>query len=195
MWRIPCSSAVLSEARLYAIESSGWTLDYQGWEDQHHKMHRLTYGKFAQLWVYEFCRINGIDCQKDTSDPKQPDDRDLIICGHDVDVKTSINPKLLGQISPGMYRKTSGFFCFVLTDTGCTFIMPRGFLHCSHFESHSDEVKKGDIIPGTGLQQRFGSSRFLRRGAPVVGFYDFMADAKNGGLQKHIPLSMAEALE
>lgn len=194
MWKIPCSSAVLSEARLYAIESSSHTMDYQGWEDQHHKLHRLTYGKFAQLWVYEFCRVNGIDCKKDTSGPKQPDDKDLIIGGHDVDVKTSINPKLLGQISPGMYRKQEGFFCFLLTDNSCTFVMPRGFLHCSHFESHSEEIKKGEIIPGTNLPQRFGTSRFLKRGAPVVGFYDFMADAINNDLRKHIPMQNASGM-
>ena len=188
-WKIPYSSATLSEARLYAIESSEHTLDYHGWEDGHFKLQRLTYGKFAQLWVYEFCRLNGINCQKDRSGPQKPDDKDLVIRGHDVDVKTSINPKLIGQISPGMYHKNDGFYCFTLTDKACSFILPIGFMHCADFIHFSHEVKKGEVIPGTDVVQRFGNSRFLNQNSGLIDFYTFMAEAKNGNLNNYaIPL-------
>ena len=191
-FRIPCSTAVLSEARLYAIESSSHTMDYDGWKDQHNKLERLTYGKYAQLWVHEWCRINGIPCVKDKSSPKEPDDNDLTICEHQIDVKASVIPQLLGQISPGMYRRSDGFYCFILTDKQCSFVMPAGFIHCSLFLPFSEEVEQGKKIPGTEIVQRFGRSRFLNKGAPVVPFFEFMADARAGALSKHIPEIQAE---
>lgn len=184
--RIPCSSAVLSEARLYAIESYNHTMNYKGWEDQHNKMERLTYGKFAQLWVYEYCILNGIECEKDDSSPLTPDKKDLTICGINVDVKSSVRPEFLGQISPGMYNKDDGFYCFLLTDHDCTFIQPRGFISCADYMRHSIEVKKGDAIPGTDVVQRFGSSRFLRKKGVVTQFHEFMRDAANNDIAKHL---------
>ena len=190
---VPCSSAILSEARLYAIESNTHTMDYEGWKDQHNKLRRLTYGKFAQLWVYEFCRVNGIRCEKDKSGPTEPDNKDLVICGLDVDVKASTIGALVGQISPGMYNKSDGFYCFARTNETCSFILPIGFLHCSLFIPNSIEVRQGETIPHTTIVQRFRSSRFLSKGAPVVPFFEFMADAKAGEIEKHIPLPRVEA--
>lgn len=184
---VPCSSVILSEARLYAIESNTHTMDYEGWKDQHNKLKRLTYGKFAQLWVYEFCRINGIPCEKDNSGPTEPDNKDLVICGFDVDVKASTIGALVGQISPGMYDKSEGFYCFARTNESCSFILPIGFLHCSLFMQHSTEVKKDERIPNTRIVQRFSSSRFLNKGAPVVPFFEFMSDAKAGRIEEHVP--------
>lgn len=192
-FRIPCITSILSEARLYAIESSGHTMDYEGWKDQHNKLERLTYGKYAQLWVGEFCRINGIDFVKDKSSPNEPDDNDLTICGHQIDVKSSVHPKLLGQISPGMYQRHNGFYCFILTDRQCSFVMPVGFIHCSLFLPFSQEVRKDQEIPGTNIVQRFGRSRFLQPGAPVVPFFDFMTDARAGEISNHISASKGSA--
>jgi hypothetical protein len=185
--RIPCSSAILSEARLYAIESRDHTMDYDGWKDQHHKLRRLTYGKFAQLWVYEFCRINDIECLKDGSSPKEADRTDLTVCGFEMDVKASTIPAILGQISPGMYGKSEGFYCFILTNEDCGFVMPAGVVSCADYMRHSIEVKKDEIIPNTNIRQRFGRSRFLQAGSPIVPFFDFMDSAKRGDISRYLP--------
>lgn len=186
-FRFPCSTAVLSEARLYAIESSQHTMDYDGWKDQHNKMERLTYGKFAQLWVYEFCRVNSIDCQKDKSSPAIADEKDLVICGECVDVKSSTWAPLLGQISPGMYSKNSGFYCFIYTDAECSFVMPAGVISCAGYMANSLEIKSGETIPNTTMKQRFSSSRFLQKGSPIVPFFEFMEEAKTGNIGRFLP--------
>ena len=185
--RLPCNSAVLSEARLYAIESSSHTMDYKGWEDQHNKLKRLTYGKFAQLWVYEYCRVNGIPCQKDVSGPMEPDNKDLVVCGEDMDVKASTIMPLLGQVSPGMYGKKEGFYCFVYTDESCSFVQPVGVITCVDYMAHSKEVMAGDLIPNTTIKQRFGRSRFLQKGSPIVSFFEFMEEAKAGRISQYLP--------
>ena len=142
--RYPITSALLSEARLYAQESYGHTMDYQGWKDQKLKLARLTYGKFGQLWVAEFCRANGISHEKDTSSPYVADDRDLSIYGHSIDVKTTINRDFLGQVSPGVINKPCDYFCFVVTDVQCSFVEPVGFMDCDTYRSVAVQVKEGE---------------------------------------------------
>lgn len=177
--RFPIHSALLSEARLYALESSGHTLDYEGWGDQYEKMGRLTYGKFGQLWVTEFCRANGIDCVKDISSPYVPDKVDLTIYGHAIDVKTTVNRSLLGQTSPGVFQKNAcDFFCFLVTDKKCSFVETIGFLDAETYKSIAVKVKKGELIPGTTWEQRFSESYFLPPDAPVVPFMNFLLKLK-----------------
>lgn len=172
--RYPITSALLSESRLYAQESYRHTMDYQGWHDQKLKLARLTYGKFGQLWVAEFCRANGIECQKDTSSPYVADDRDLTIYGHSIDVKTTINRDFLGQVSPGVINKPCDYFCFLVTDMQCSFVEPIGFMDCDTYRAVAIEVKEGQAIPGTSTKQRFGTSFFLPRPAPVIPFVQFL---------------------
>lgn len=172
--RYPITSTLLSEARLYARESFGHTMDYQGWQDQKLKLARLTYGKFGQLWVAEFCRVNGIQYEKDTSSPYVADDRDLSIFGHSIDVKTTINRDFLGQVSPGVINKPCDYFCFIVTDMQCSFVEPLGFIDCDAYRAIAVEVKEGQLIPGTNTRQRFGTSFFLPRLAPVTPFVQFL---------------------
>lgn len=172
--RYPITSTLLSEARLYARESFGHTMDYQGWQDQKLKLARLTYGKFGQLWVAEFCRVNGIQYEKDTSSPYVADDRDLSIFGHSIDVKTTINRDFLGQVSPGVINKPCDYFCFIVTDMQCSFVEPLGFIECDAYRAIAVEVKEGQLIPGTNTRQRFGTSFFLPRLAPVTPFVQFL---------------------
>lgn len=172
--RYPIASTLLSEARLYARESFGHTMDYQGWQDQKLKLARLTYGKFGQLWVAEFCRVNGIQYEKDTSSPYVADDRDLSIFGHSIDVKTTINRDFLGQVSPGVINKPCDYFCFIVTDMQCSFVEPLGFIDCDAYRAIAVEVKEGQLIPGTNTRQRFGTSFFLPRLAPVTPFVQFL---------------------
>lgn len=172
--RYPIHSGVLSEARLYAQESYRHTMDYDGWKDQKLKMARLTYGKFGQLWVTEFCRANAIDCVKDTSSPYVPDDVDLTICGHSIDVKTTINRAYLGQVSPGVINKPCDYFCFLVTDQQCSFVEPIGFIDSDTYRAIAVEVKEGQLVPGTNQKQRFGTSFFLPVGAQFVPFVQFV---------------------
>lgn len=94
----PVSSSILIEARLYCQDSIQHTMDYKGWKDQHEKQSRITYGKFGQLWVAEFCRLNNIPYRKDKSPPKEADDVDLFIFDRSVDVKTTVFMDLVGQV-------------------------------------------------------------------------------------------------
>jgi len=172
--RYPITSALLSEARLYAQESYGYTMNYKGWDDQYKKMARMTYGKFAQLWVADFCRVNDIDYVKDTSSPYVAHNLDLTICGHSIDVKASINRTFIGQVSPGVINKPCDYFCFVVTDDKCSFVEPIGFIDCDMYRSVSVKVNEGDLIPGTNTRQRFETSFFLPRPAPVTPFVQFL---------------------
>lgn len=184
-WRIPLNTSILSEARLYAMESASHTMDYSGWEDQYKKLERLTYGKFAQLWVYELCRINGVECKKDKSPPTEPDDSDLEICGFSVDVKASTSPNLIGQVSPGVYGRSNDFYCFALTDKDCSYIEVPGVISCADYRKHAIRVPNGEIIPGTNIKQRFGTSYFLpKEGGLMIPFFRFMNAAKEGRLDQ-----------
>lgn len=169
----PFSSAIFNEARIYAYDSIGHTLDYQGWGDQHRKMERITHGKFGQLWVTEFLRLNGIPFEKDTSSPEVPDDYDLIAFGYRIDVKTSIKRDLVGQVNAAVVDKTD-FFCFVLTDALCSYVAPYGFISRDDYLEAAILVKQGEMIPGTALRQRFPKSYFLPPDAKLMPFVQFV---------------------
>jgi len=174
----PANTAMLSEARLYATDSIMHTMDYNGWKDQHQKRERITYGKFGQLWVTEFCRLNGVPHQKDRSSPKDADDVDLVVRGQLIDVKTSVCQSLVGQVSPGVLNKPCDYFCFLLTDKACSYVAPYGLIEADVYRKIAVEVKQGDLIPGTGIQQRFGSSFFLPENPELIPFVRFMSFGK-----------------
>lgn len=163
--KIPANSALLMEAKAYALESAAHTFDYKGWTDKHAKLSRLTHGKWAQLWLGELCRLNGYEYEKDASSPYVHDNSDLLINGWAIDCKVSTRNGLEGQISPH-YKKQNGqvqFYAFFRSDTRITFIEPLGFLHYSRVEACSDLVREGEIIPGTSYVQRFAQSYFVRQ--------------------------------
>ncbi len=167
--RYPVSTAVINEARLYAQDSIQHTMDYKGWEDQHVKMERITYGKFAQLWVCEFCKLNGIPYKKDQSSPKEADDVDLFIYDKKIDVKSSISDNMIGQVSPGVINKECDEYCFIVTNKQCEFVMPVGFVSHRDYKDNAVFVKKGEQIPGTNQIQRFGyGSYFLPKNSLVL---------------------------
>lgn len=152
---------MLIEARLYAQDSIQHTMDYIGWEDQHNKQERITYGKFGQLWVSEFCRLNKIPHEKDRSSPTQADDLDLTIMGKMVDVKTTVIREFVGQISPGVFNKPCDEYCFIVTDRQCSFVTPIGFVSQEDYKKHCVHIKKGEIIPGTSREQKFGGGSYF----------------------------------
>lgn len=184
--RYPITSTLLSEARVYAQESYAHTMDYKGWQDQKLKLARMTFGKFGQLWVTEFCRVNGISYEKDTSSPYVADDRDLSIYGHSIDVKTTINRDFLGQVSPGVINKPCDYFCFLVTDLQCSFVEPVGFMDCDTYRSVAVQVKEGELIPGTNTRQRFNTSFFLPRPAPVVPFVQFLMKLQKAAITSRL---------
>lgn len=119
-------------------------MDYQGWQDQKLKPGAPDLREIlTQLWVAEFCRANGIECVKDTSSPYVADDRDLSIYGHSVDVKTTVNRNLLGQVSPGVINKPCDYFCFLMTDSNCSFVEPIGFMDCDTYRAVAVEGEGG----------------------------------------------------
>ena len=86
----------------------------------------------------------------------------------------AINPltNFIGLINPT--HKACDFFCFVVTDVQCSFVEPVGFMDCDTYRSVAVQVKEGELIPGTGTRQRFGTSFFLPRPAPVIPFVRFL---------------------
>lgn len=196
----PVSTKVLTEARLYAQDSIQHTMDYKGWEDQHQKQDRITYGKFGQLWVSEFCRLNNIPHEKDRSSPMQADDLDLIIFDKVIDVKTTVFSSLVGQVSPGVINKPCDEYCFLVTDKQCSFVTPIGFVSRSDYKTHSVYVAKGEVIPGTNLRQKFNDgSYFLPPNSPVLRPFVselliFMNNKKEGKKQD-FPMMLVESSE
>lgn len=77
-------------------------------------------------------------------------------------------------MSPGVINKSCDFFCFVVTDVQCSFVEPVGFMDCDTYRSVAVQVKEGELIPGTATRQRFGTSFFLPRPAPVIPFVWFL---------------------
>ena len=47
-------------------------------------------------------------------------------------------------------------------------------MDCDTYRSVAVQVKEGELIPGTGTRQRFGTSFFLPRPAPVIPFVQFL---------------------
>lgn len=158
----PVATTMLTEARMYAVESINYTMDYDGWDDGHKKMERITTGKFAQLWLCEFCRVNNILYQKDRSSPKMADSGDLVINGWNVDCKVSTIPLLAGQVSKhhDSPKNNINIYFFFLTDGQMSFIKPVGCIRKEHLIDVSKKVLEGEKIPDTNIVQRFGYSYF-----------------------------------
>ena len=191
----PMTSALLTEARLYAVDSIAHTMDYHGWKDQHYKQERITYGKFGQLWVGEFCKLNGICYEKDKSSPKQADDLDLKIGVYSVDVKTTVCEGIRGQVSPGVFDKPIDYYLFMVTDAVCSFVKPLGFVSQENYQRNAIKVFKGEYIPGTTVRQNFEFSYFLPYEIPVwEPFLDFMGSVLDSG-ESVVPQSISPVFE
>jgi hypothetical protein len=162
-YKLPFNSALLCEAKLYAIESIEHTLNYKGWEDGHEKLIRITVGKCCQLWLSEFCRLNGIHHKKDDSSPYLPDNMDLEICGYKVDCKASYIPELCCQVTENIHKSNIDFYSFFLTDKKLSYISPLGMISKEDYLKDAIKVIKGDKIPGTNYIQRFDYSYFLNQ--------------------------------
>lgn len=191
----PVSTSLITEARLYANDSIQHTMDYHGWSDQHQKQERITYGKFGQLWVAEFCKLNGIDHKKDRSSPKVADDLDLLIRGRKIDVKTTVSNSFVGQVSPGVIDKECDDYCFLITDKQCSYVKPIGFVSKGDYIEHANCVEEGDIMPGTSVRQRFSRSYFLP--ADSIVLQPFVQYLFKGPLnnKKPFPVVLVDASE
>ena len=162
IFKYPANSAILTEARMYALESINCTVDYEGWKDCHKKMCRITTGKYAQLWLSEFCRLNEIPYKKDKSSPYLHDKEDIEINGHSIDCKVSTIEHLVGQVSPHVLNQENiDFYVFFLTNDELSFIAPYGLIRRKDFIRLAKEIKKGEQLPGTKIIQKFNSSFFI----------------------------------
>lgn len=172
MYKLPITTTVISEAKLYAMESIKHTVDYKGWGDCHQKLCRITIGNFCQLWLAEFCKINGIPHVKDNSSPYEPDKCDLTINGHAIDCKSSVVSSLPMQVSPHCEKQENiDFYAFFSTDKEMNFIEPLGFISRLKFMKEAMVVNVGDTIPGTNLVQRFDKSYFINK-ENLYGFFN-----------------------
>lgn len=175
----PTNTSILTEARLYATDSIQHTMDYHGFESKSprelkKKFERITIGNYGQLWVAEYCRINGIPYHKDESSPEKPDDYDLIAHGYRIDVKTSIIPELVGQVGPGVIDKPIDYFCFLQTDRLCSYVAPWGLISADEYKKIAVKVNEGEVIPGTTIKQAFGCSWFLPQDPELMPFVQWM---------------------
>ena len=159
----PVSTAIITEARMYAVESINHTMDYSGWDDGHEKTMRITIGKFSQLWLCEVCHLNMIPYEKDTSSPYMPDQRDLTINGWAVDCKATVSDGLEGQVGPGHDKKNNSIdlYAFFRTGRNMEFIEPLGFVWARDLLTVAKKISQGERIPGTNIDQRFRYSYFV----------------------------------
>lgn len=173
--RYPVSTALMKEAQLYAMASFHHTFNWDSHKGGNAKLQRITLGRFAQIWVQEFCRLNGVPHVPDTSSSDVADRFDLEIRGVQVDIKASKHQKLVGQVAPGPYHKAEPgtYFCFVLTDPQGTFVDPWGFIEADDYRAWAYSVKRGEQLP-TGHVQAFSESFFLPENAPVEPFERFL---------------------
>jgi len=170
---------------MYARESIEHTLDYEGWEDGFRKMGRITTGKFAQLWLHEFCRLNGIPSFKDKSSPFVPDREDLRINGYSIDSKVTMRTDWDGQVSKNHDKAKADIdiYAFFRTNKIISFIEPLGFCWANELDSVGHRVNEGEMIPGTNVKQRFGHSYFIDA-KDMKEFLQFLEWMKNNRKQK-----------
>jgi len=173
MFKYPANSALLAEARLYAKESIEHTVDYKGWADGHKKLSRIVTGKYAQIWLAEFCALNDIDFKKDNSSPYESDDCDIEICGYKIDCKASVSSNFLYQVSPHIEKQNQIFaYAFFLTDEKCSFIKPCGFIRRDRYLKHAIKIEKGQFLPNTKVVQKFDKGSYFLDKEYVKPFED-----------------------
>lgn len=178
MYKLPNFEVSITDAQEYANASISYTYDYQGWEDQkgtNKKYNRILIGRFGQEWLYNFCKLNNLNVEKDRSSYKENDKYDLMISGKLVDVKTSISELFIGQISPGCYKnELIDIYCFILTDEQISFIEPIGFISRGKFIENCYYVPHNGLIRGK-IENRFlEGSYFIDRN----NIYDFYGGIK-----------------
>lgn len=162
MYRYPANPSQLIEARAYALASLDHTFDYDGFKDGHKKMGRIFTGKYAQLWLCEFCRLNEIPHKKDTSSPMISDDEDLSICGYSIDCKVSVIDGMWPQVTTISDTSGADVYFFFRCDERLDYIQPIGAIGKPRFLSERVEITKGFDIPGTTkIKQRFSKSYFI----------------------------------
>ena len=193
----PVSTDIITDAKVYATESINYTMDYEGFEnrcekDLQKKMERIVYGKFGQLWVAEFCRLNGVNCKSDKSSPYVPDKSDLEIDSLKIDVKVSVIKHLVGQVSPGAVKADYDYFCFMLVDRDCKWVCPYGFISCEDFRRVMVEVERGQKIPGTNIVQKFMASYFLPENPHLIPFVSFLMNRNRKPVTCDKPFMMVE---
>lgn len=160
--KYPTNTKAIIEARMYAIESISHTYDYDGWNDGYEKSARIITGKFCQLWLVEYCRLNGIPHVKDTSSPYIHDNGDLLINGWNIDCKASINANFKCQISPHFDKDVSiDYYAFFMTDKRYSYIEPLGFIQKSEVINCSSKIMNGEKIPNTNIIQKFGEYSYF----------------------------------
>lgn len=157
----PDLSSVMLEAGNYANDSIDFTADYSGWEDKSGKHGRIVRGRAIQLWLVEFCKVNGINHIKDISSAEVPDEMDLAICGKPVDCKASVL-KGVCQVTTNISNQSGKMLYFFFeTDKELSYIKPLGAVSKNKFKDAAILVKKGDKIPGTDIIQKFGSGSYF----------------------------------
>jgi hypothetical protein len=184
----PVSTKMLTEARCYAVDSIKHTVNYPGWKDEHKKFERITTGRFGQLWVAEFCKINGIECEQDETPPTENDVSDVTICGSVIDVKTSLYKSFVGQVNGSVIKKPCDYYCFLLTTREFDIVMPYGFVSYEDYKENATKLKEGDIIPGTNIKNRFNETYFLSEKNRVRPFVQFLIEKKSDSYTLDLPV-------
>lgn len=177
-YRYPLLPRLLVEARAYAVESKEHTVTYEGW-DASRFMERATLGKFAQLWLAEFCRLNEISHKADRSSPYEPDKQDLHIHGISVDCKASNMVSMWPQVSVNCDVNPVDAYFFFNISKNMDYIKPLGGLSHSQFIGWRVHVAKGQKIPETNLTQSYSQGSYFVDPKKLLSLDGFLSGAES----------------
>lgn len=178
--KYPVNTSMLTEARMYARESCEHTMNYKGWEDAYKKMERIITGKFCQLWLTEFCRVNTIPHVKDSSSPYVADTGDLFINGWNIDCKGTAYNGFEFQISPHLMSQDEiDLYFFFRTSRQFDYVEPLGCIRREQAIEVANHVKKGEEIPGTGKTQSFKDGSYFIDREYLISFQETIIFMKN----------------
>jgi len=162
--KYPFRIRIIDRAKKYAEQSLRNTHDYGGWKDESQtdrKRQRIMTGRFGQLWVYEFCKLNNIPSEHDNSSVYEADDFDIKIMGYSVDVKTTTVNGICCQVNPALKSKNIDYYCFLKTDKQYSFSEPLGLIEKGEYYKNAILIPNGAKFPGTSIENKYHSGSYI----------------------------------
>lgn len=158
--KYPITEEALKSAKEYAPKAVPYTHLHDGFKDTtpQQQQKRWITGGFAQNIIKDFCIINGIKCEEDTTSHRDNDVFDLKIQGFSFDIKATISNIQCQVNKTSLLKATRGqthAFFFMKIDKNMKWYEPLGFCTSKYYGDNAIEVKKGDTIPWTDFVNRF----------------------------------------
>lgn len=186
----PLSHTQMDLAKLYAIESHTHTANYAGWEGEDgtkRKLRRIKIGRLGQLWFARLLQLNKIACEVDETGPESVDDFDIRLGPTSVDVKTTVDSRFIGQVSPGVRGKNIDFFCFLQVSRRFEWIEFVGWISALGYFDCAAYISQGEVIPNTNIKQLYKEGSYFIERSSLRGIESFFDLCRTLAPQSHQP--------